>query len=884
MFRFFFILWLCLEAAAGLAQNRAVTGVFQDEDRLPLEGVTVLLITLPDSTPVQMTTTDSTGFFKLDGVARGQFALLNTYLGFVSENVEFTMSAGKEPLDLGIIALKQAPFSLHEVQISEMAIPIIVRNDTISYHAGSFKTRPNAAVLELLKKLPGIEVSSEGTIRAQGKIVENILVDGHPFFESDQSTTTRVLPADAIEKVEVYDQTSKKADFTGVDDGIQEKTINLVLKEDRKKGWFGHAAAAGGSSVPGNTRYDGDFNASRFAPLHQWSVTSHLGNTSPVRGLGIGSSGFSQGSNLGLNYNRVNDKRKSVYANYQYNSSDMRGAEQVNRTVFLENGGFNTAESSANASSSLSHSGSFNVGFERDTTWTGSVNGDAYYTRGSGSGRDTSRTQTLAGLPLNAGIRENSSAVASKNGSLNMDYGRRLNAKGRIIFLNSGLSYGISSSDTELKSQNSFYNQQGILERADTVRQRNQQQDRNHYAAFSTNFVEPINSKVIMEAGWDYTLDGQQTAVLVTDHRNGQEVRNDSLSNTIENRIGTHQLGSTVQLNYKKWSLSSFLKVEFSHFLEKRQGLQALEKTRNYRNFNPGLSFNYRMTESKSFGLSYHSATTQPDIDDLNSIPDYSDPLNVHEGNPALRPEVSHSISLEYNSMHPVKYYSFSINTDVGYTQNNIVETIRIDSHFVRHRRAENVAGSSRLGLGTSFNLPLKSWKSNFFIGVNAGFSQGKVLISEKLNTMTNLSFYPNGRWEYNPAEWFSASTSISFSKNRTLYNVAKSSAQNYSDTNFGVEFNVQLPHHFRISSSLNLVATAGRAVGYNRTLPIWNAELSRYFLKGEQLEISLSATDILNKNIGLDNSVNLNYIEYRKAAALSRFFLLKIGYLIRQI
>jgi hypothetical protein len=264
---------LMLFCPALLAQKIQIEGTLHDTAGKPLPSATVLLLTPEDSTLVTFAPSDSDGKFILKNVPARPYLLRVTYVG--KRTVTRTIEAeNQELLDIGVIVLAEEIKELNEVTIEGKAAPVVIKNDTIEFNASSFSTRENAMAEDLLRKLPGVEVDNDGTIRAQGKEVQRITVDGKNFFGTDPKVATRNLPADAVSKVQVFDKKSDQAAFTGIDDGQREKTINLELKEEKRKGAFGQISAGAGSE----DRYQAKASINKFRKGNQLSFLGMANN------------------------------------------------------------------------------------------------------------------------------------------------------------------------------------------------------------------------------------------------------------------------------------------------------------------------------------------------------------------------------------------------------------------------------------------------------------------------------------------------------------------------------------------------------------------------------------------------------------------------------
>ncbi|MGB0985550.1 MAG: carboxypeptidase regulatory-like domain-containing protein, partial [Saprospiraceae bacterium] len=249
----------------------SVKGTLQDTLNEPMAGATVVLLNASDSVLYKFGVSALSGTFTIKRVVAGDYILQATFVGYQTLNKNITVT---ENTNVGALTLQLSAQNLGELTVKADAIPLEVRSDTIAYNADAFKTQPGAVVEDLLKRLPGVEVEKDGSIKAQGEEVQKVVVDGKEFFGTDPQTATKNLPADAIDKVEVYDEMSDESDFTGVDDGQRTKTINLTLKKDKKKGYFGNFEAGYGTE----DRFKARSNINRFNKKTQTSFIGMVNN------------------------------------------------------------------------------------------------------------------------------------------------------------------------------------------------------------------------------------------------------------------------------------------------------------------------------------------------------------------------------------------------------------------------------------------------------------------------------------------------------------------------------------------------------------------------------------------------------------------------------
>ena len=285
-------LFLAITPSVDAQETYDVRGVVADSAGAGIDGAMIVALALPDSLLTKYALSNGNGSFTLSRVPAGEYLLQITMVGHQTVRQPFSITAAD--IDAGTINLAVLVVEMEALVVSVDHVPFVNRRDTLDYNARAFVTRPNATVEELLARLPGIEVDADGTVRAQGEEVRNVLVDGKEFFGSDPTIATRNLPADAIERIQVYDKQSDMAEFTGIADGQEERTINLELREDARRGYFGQAVGGlGGGLEPvavieaqpnGRTRYNESLNINRFSPTTQLAL---LGNANNVNEAGF---------------------------------------------------------------------------------------------------------------------------------------------------------------------------------------------------------------------------------------------------------------------------------------------------------------------------------------------------------------------------------------------------------------------------------------------------------------------------------------------------------------------------------------------------------------------------------------------------------------------
>ena len=285
----YFLTFLLLSAivTSGFTQNINVTGKVMDQksgESMP--GSTVMLLNPSDSSFYKFSTTNTKGDFNIKGAKAGKYILQISFIGYDSYYKDISLSKEKPNVNLGDLGLKTKQALLKTFEVVEEIVPVVINGDTVEFNAAAFKTQPEDNVAELLKKLPGVEVESDGTVKAQGEEVKKVLIDGKEFFGDDTKTATENLPADMVKNVQVYDDFSDASKMSGIDDGDRTKTINLKIKKDRKKGVFGNITAGGGVTANGggnlsdeDAMFNNKLNINKFKNDMQLSLLGMYNNT-----------------------------------------------------------------------------------------------------------------------------------------------------------------------------------------------------------------------------------------------------------------------------------------------------------------------------------------------------------------------------------------------------------------------------------------------------------------------------------------------------------------------------------------------------------------------------------------------------------------------------
>ncbi|HEV7347609.1 outer membrane beta-barrel family protein [Telluribacter sp.] len=904
--------WLCAPVLAQTPTKVSIRGVVVDSASHPLEGGTVMLLSGRDSSLVSFGRSQSNGSFEFKNIANEKYLLQITYVGLQ----QYTQPLDVQPtatLDLGTLHLLPVPKDLSEVLIRGERAPVQMKQDTIEYNAGSFKVQPNAVVEDLLKRLPGVEVERDGTVRAQGQQVQRVTVDGKEFFGRDPKIATRNLPADAIDKVQVLDRKSDQAQFTGIDDGQREKTINLTLKEEKKNMTFGNFTGGAGP----DSRYALKGNINRFSKTKQLSFLG-MGNNVNQQGFSMDDylnfTGASQrmmsGQRVliqingdeeteiplnfggrtngyltnwagGVNFNNQITPKTEVNGSYFYNQLGQDIDQLVNRQTFLPNRTFTSTQNTAQHTGNTTHRGNLVLDQKIDSSnsfrWTNRFD----YRQNSAAVTGESRAFGADGQLENEGIRSTSSQGDGTRLNSELLFRHRFRKKGRT--LSSTLTFGLDQNDRDgtLNATNRFFTAGSTIPtRVDTLRQVNEQTNDRHNYGLTLSYTEPIAKRKYLELNyaWQTTLNDVDRRVYDLGGEGPGRRLNTQLSNQFHNRFTYQRGGFNLRTNQKMYNGSIGLSVQQSS-LRGELLLRDVEINRSFVNALPNARFQYLFTDTRHLNLTYDTDVREPNIQQLSPVVDNTDPLNIYEGNPSLRPEYNHRLTLQYFNFNALRFSNLFGFLNFIYTANRITESQQIDAQLVRTYRPVNVRNDYTFTGDISKGFRIKPINTRVSISTNLLYNRAITPVNNIDNQTRRLVSRNSLRLEYRYKEVFDLSASARLTYNQTAYSLNTSLNQRFSNQNYDLEAN------WRVGKVLNLSSTLDYAIynfpdsDFSQRVPIWNASVAHSFLKNKRGELKLSAVDLLNRNVVINRVAQANFVQDEQIRSLQRYFLLSFTY-----
>lgn len=907
---------------AALGQgNGTVKGKLLDTiTRQDLTDATIAVLLAKDSTPVNFSVADNKGHFIIEKLDTGQYRLLVSFQGFQPFSKKFSITKDSSNIDFGIIYLDNNSVLLDAVIVERP--PIAIKKDTVEFSAGAFKTKPNANAEDLLKKLPGVQVDKEGNVKAQGEEITKVYVDGKEFFGNDPKLATKNITADMIESVQVFDDMSDQAKFTRIDDGSRAKTINIKLKKDKRKGYFGRAVAGVGtdgryeSSLTFN-RFNGDRKLSVVAASNNLNkqgfnfndIVGNMGGFGARGGFGGGGGGFRMGgvpgvgssgggitrnTSAGINYADKWGTKMDVGGSYFYSNSDTRSERSSLRQSFFSNDSV-TYQDQFTVSRNKNQNHRVNLRMEYYIDSMNSLLYTPTFTvqHSESESRDTISTRAIKpGLDFLAlkGATRNANERDGISLNNNLLFRHKFKKTGRTFTLGYNNSINRSEGEGINYAPYIFYNPNTSVARVSNQDLKTFQDTKANNNVISSSYTEPIGKNKIVELNYAYTNNHSRSDRRAYDFNPTSSLYdkvNPTQTNFFETDYISHRVGSNFRVQEAKYNFQLGMGMQLSELTNysrrKRDNLTDTISniTQQFKNFFPTANFNYNFTRTKVLRINYRGRTNQPSISQLQDVPDFSDPLYVRTGNPGLRQEFNNNIGIIFNSFNPANFRYMSASLRFDQTSNKIVNSIDTLGRGVQVARPVNMDGSFNASSFITFGFPLRAKMkgSSFNLNTSASYNRDINLLNKQKNVLNNLTLTQTVGVNLDIKEKFNMGLNASVTYNNATYSVQKNLDAHYLSQTYSADISYTTKKNTIISTDFDYYVNTGRANGFNQALPLWNAYIAQQVFKKKNGEVKFSVNDMLNQNQSIGRTVGDNYIVDTRTMVLQRYFMLTFTY-----
>ncbi|MDR3217727.1 MAG: TonB-dependent receptor family protein [Dysgonamonadaceae bacterium] len=899
-----------------------------DTDNSAIVAGNVELLAAKDSSFVYRATSNTNGDFSFRNIEASKYLLKVTYVGYKTFFKDVNLDGSRATTNLGVISLAADAILLSEAVIEGKRPEIVVKNDTLEYDAASYKTPQNSVVEDLLKKLPGAEVDDDGNVKIGGKDIKGILVDGKNFFD-DPQIATKNLPADMVEKLQVFDRKSDQSRMTGFDDGEEQTYINLTIRKGMKNMTTGTVQIAAGQDVQNDNdkRYlgrgflNGTTSSSRYTFMigtnnnNNMGAADQTGGGSNNRGGfgGFGGSGTGRSQNYMLGINKEFSPQLNLNGDIRYNKQERSMLNKSETTTLSQN--------LSQLDKSLSNSGNFsdNVAANLNLEWKPNDKQElifrpnaSFNTRANNGYSSQERYDYNNMDPLVFSQRNSASENTAFSISGNLSYAYRFSRKaGRVLSINARGNY----SDNNSQGKNISLTQNYINGIYASDENRNQRSENDNYSngyRANLSFVEPIghnnllqfayrisysDSKAlnstydIYEALWSDALD---TAIIKPSQSRS------ALRNSTEQRIGVSFKAVREKYNFTlgfnadpsksvndtyqpKWDSApiQYIPRDFDGHIHNFQGDSLISSIPlNVINFSPVVSFNYLFGQRTNLRINYEGETNQPSANQLQDYEDTSDPINWSRGNPNLKPGYSNQLRASFNKFIAATQMMYGFNLNGRFSFNDIVSVTQMLDGGKRMTTYENVNGNWNFGLSSTFNTPLKNKKIT--IGNSARLSLGNEnsYSDAILNAQKDVSLTDMVSFNYRSSLFdIGLNTGIIYRKTTNAVNTSRN--QETNDYRLGGNTVWYFPHDWTIDSDINWLGREGYGQGYNIAQTLWNAAVAKQLFNKKYGvgTLKLQIFDILQNRNSITASPTTNGFQTRETNVIPSYFLCSFIY-----
>lgn len=915
----------------------AVRGVVRDNiTRMPLEGATVRVYNAEDSL-LRSVSSDALGRFSMTLRSTGSYQAKIHYLGYKERLLKFNIPEGHEEITLTAL-MEDGSIQLEDVEITA-APTVVIKGDTTEFNAAAFKTEPYADSDALLTQLPGVEIDAEGNLIAQGEQVTRIIVDGREFFSTDPRIAMKNLPADIIDKVQLIDERSDQARFTGFDDGERNKIINIVTKRDRRNGYFGRVGSAYGNL----DRYNFGGNINVFGGARRISLNAVSNNVNQQNfgmadvgisggggyggrgmrmggfggrggrggrgagggmGMGIGTGmgggipGNSQTSSVSMSFND-NWLQDALEFNgdYSYNTTSSIVQSFTNReTLIGQNANqFSQTESDSDRSNQ-SHRMNFRIEWKADTIQELNFRPSFSVQQTNNTQRYISSTAFTDSEPINASNRDQQNESRNFGLSGDLSYRLRLGKPGRTLSLTTQANINSNKGLAQTLSLNEYF-EDYLLGRTDTINNQNTTESLGNGITGRLSYTEPINESNRLMLNYSLRDNSNYSNRETLDYlaETGQFTElNRQLSNTFNNDYLYHSAGLSYQFSKESFNVDIGMNYQGSNIKNHRTFPDEELLTHGFSSYLPNMSVSYRPSRATRFQFNYNARTNAPSINQLQDVINNENPLNIRTGNPNLNQEYTHNFSLSFSSVNREQGGSVNVSLNADFSNDRVVNSTFIASQDTtiapgiilgnggQFTRPINVDGYYTMRGNISFGIPIPAWKLN--LNLNTGLHHNHDIGLMNLQKTFSNTYGVNQTVGIHSRISERLLFNASYGGNYSIVNNSLNENENYNYLNQNIrgDFTWIFWKGIRFNSSVAYNKNSGLSQGYDQSFVLWNASLGKKLFKREQAELTLSAYDLLNKNVTIVRSVDEMYITDSSSNTLRQYFMLSFTYNLR--
>ncbi len=920
--------------------NAQVKGVIVDSaGKKPMDKVVVGMVIKSDPTDTIYTFSDEKGQFRFDIVPSSNFSVVIRNMGFHPVAKFVPVNKAEKTIDIGTVILSSWGKLLEEVVVE--AAPITIKEDTIEYNAASFKVKDNAVVEDLLKKLPGVTVDKDGNVTAQGKSVTRVKVNGKDFFGGDVKTATRELPANIVDKIQVIDDYGDQATVSGIKDGDPDKIINIQIRKDKNKGFFGRVTAGAGTE----DRYQASFNSNYFnndrqislvgnsnntnASLFDFGGGGNRGATSMIRtgmsavanmggmgglknmmqgGMGQLSTGSNNGisstNSFGFNYRDQWGKRISVYGSYSYSHKNTSQLQSTSSQNFYETSSFIANQDLDALSIGDSHRFTFNMEYQVDSFNYLKISPAFSYNASNANSKSAFVYTQTDGTKTSDGSNVNLTDSKVPNVNATVLYNHKFRKRGRNF--SASISLGNSENNSTQDITNLDYQYTGPFIGPQNTFQWLEQDNTNYNYGVRFTYSEPLTKYRSVDFSYSHNLNYAKNdkQTFNVDSTTKVKTLNPFLSNDYDNNFYNNRMGISLRTTMKKYNYTLGISVQpvdlKGNSITKDSAYKSIDRV----NIFPIARFVYNFTKTKSLNINYSGNATQPTFTQLQPVTDFSNQQSATAGNPNLKPSINHNVNLTFNNFNFISGRVLFTNMTFSTIENQIInKTAKLGNNGSSISIPENVNGYYNVSGFYTFSKPYKNRKFVLTFNGNVNYNHNINLTDSVLLTGNNLKqnlalnkiigsnwvLSQGFNFEFNYKEWLELGTGVSYSLNDNKYKSpdgnALSSFQNTSSNAWTLSnnINIDLTKTLVLKYDFDYTINSGLASSITKNPAIMNASLEKQFFKKKNGIFKIAAYDLFKQNSNISRSVSANSIIDTRTNRLTRYFLATFTYRLQK-
>lgn len=874
-----------------------VQGVIRDTTGQSVIAASVKLITTTDTL---FTRSNVDGIFVFKLVKSGRFSISITSIGFEPINRKYLYNEGEGILKLEPITMKAAAKQLSEVVISGTP-SVTVKQDTVEYRAADYKLKEDAQVEDLLRKLPGVEVDQNGNVKAQGKQVTRVRVNGKDFFGGDVKTATQQLPANLIDKVQIVDDYGDQANFTGIREGEPEKILNIQIRPDKNRGYFARGTLGQGTEG----RYQANITANSFTNTQQISFLGNLNNTNTNlfsfngggggariqigaggggggtqfqfgRGGGGGNNGgdgITNVGSIGLNYRDQWGSKITSYGNYSYSNRDNTVLRTILQQNVNANGSILNDQNSVNNTNTINHRLNWNIEYKIDSLNYLKIT--PYFNLAQSEANNDADFMFLqnGSTKTSEGTNIGNNSSETPNFGAEVLFNRRFAKKGRTASANFSINRNIIDQNNDAVNQSTNYVNGNPL--AIYQRQLVTNDNSNTTTRSSISYIEPLARKQSLELNWNFSLADYNNArrTLGTNVEGGNLVPIALQSNEFNYSFMTNRLGMNYRLTDKKYNFALGLAIQptlltgnsvTNQTMSRRTGLYLI----------PVARYSYRFSRTKEFNASYNGRNNEPSFAQIQPVIDLSNPQFPVVGNPNLKAEFIHSLNLRFNNFNFEKGDVLFTNISVNISQDRVVSNTKFNNNIIETHYL-NANGFYSINGFYAWSKPLAERKYTLSFNGFANFTHDINYVNNARNIGKNLILSQGANFQINPKEWIDLSPGFNYTLNRINYSLAGQNNTKISTWNLTFNGKTYIKKTWILGADFVKTINQGFSGSLAVNPFIMNTYLEKQFLKNKAASLRLQVFDVYNENTSVARSVNGNSITDTRSNRLARYALL---------